>query len=98
MRLSSKIHPLLFAVFFLGFSALPAAATTYYVDINSTSPTPPYTSWSTASTDIQGAVNIANSGDTVLVTNGVYQTGGQVTIGTTINRVAISKPLHCQER
>jgi Immunoglobulin I-set domain/Immunoglobulin domain/PKD domain len=72
---------------------LHAAATTYYVDINSPNSTPPYTSWGTAATDIQDAIDQTTAGDTVLVTNGVYQTGGHVTYGTAMNRVAISKPI-----
>jgi hypothetical protein len=53
-----------------------ASATTYYVDINSTNATPPYTNWSTAANDIQSAVNQTTNGDLVLVNSGVYQSGG----------------------
>ena len=63
-RLLKNLSWRLIAIF-LGFLALRAAATTYYVDINSTNPTPPYTNWSTASTDIQSAVNQATNGDFV---------------------------------
>jgi len=51
------------------------SAATLYVDINSTNGTPPYATWETAATNIQDAVNITSEGDTVLVTNGVYNQG-----------------------
>jgi hypothetical protein len=59
--------------FCLCYLSLRATATTYYVDINSPSPTPPYTSWSTAATNIQDAVNQTTNGDLVFVNPGVYR-------------------------
>ena len=56
--------------------ALPGLGATHYVDLNSTNPIAPYTSWQTAATTIQQALGSAIGSDTVLVTNGVYQTGG----------------------
>jgi hypothetical protein len=57
----------------------------------SPSPTAPYTNWGKAAHTIQAAVDAAQAGDTVLVTNGVYATGGRAVSGTMTNRVAVDR-------
>jgi len=70
---------------------LTGSAGTLYVDINNPAPAVPYTNWAMAATNIQDAVDAAVAGDEVLVTNGVYTTGGRSVYGALPNRVAINK-------
>lgn len=65
-----------------------------YVVLNNSAPVEPYTSWATAAPDIQTAIDIAQAGETVWVSNGVYQAGGRSPDGASVtNRVMIDKPI-----
>jgi len=92
-----KQHSLRF--FFAGLLllfALNARATIFYVDANGANPTPPYSDWSTAATNIQDAIDASADDDQILVTNGVYNSGGAVMAGDLTNRVAINKAVTVQ--
>ena len=52
----------------------------------------PYSTWETAATRIQDAVNAAVDGDTVLVTNGTYTSGGQITVSKDISIRSVNGP------
>ena len=61
-----------------------AHAFTHYVDINSSTPISPYSSFATAATNIQAAVDAAHEGDVVLVSNGVYKSTSSIVITNAI--------------
>jgi predicted outer membrane repeat protein len=80
----------------LGALCCHASATTRYVDLNCPTPTAPYTNWGTAAATIQDAVDAAGINDLILVTNGVYASGGRGGYGKTTNRVVIAKSITVQ--
>ena len=91
-----KSQILQLSVTVLVFSAISASAATRYADVNSANPMPPYNTWTTAATTIQEAVDAAVAGDQILVTNGVYRTGGRAVFGAMTNRVVVNKPVMVQ--
>ena len=66
---------------------------TLYVSPVSPNPVAPYSTWLTAAQTIQDAVNAAADHDEVVVTNGLYDTGGVALFETLTNRVAVTKPI-----
>ena len=68
-----------------------------YVAATSTNPQPPYSSWATAATNLQDAVDAATvAGALILATNGVYTTGWRTTQDAVTNRLALTKPVTVQ--
>lgn len=63
-----------------------------YVNVNNPNPMPPYLDWAGSASNIQDAVDEASTGDEIVVTNGVYQTGSrQFPASAGTNRVLASK-------
>jgi hypothetical protein len=61
------------------------------VDGLSATPILPYSAWATAAATIQDAIEAAKAADVILVTNGIYATGGKVMSGGLTNRMALDK-------
>ncbi len=72
-----------------GIGKLPA---TWYVTTNGNDGAAG-TNWTTAKKTIQVAVDASTDGDIVVVSNGVYATGGRIASGVTSNRVVIDKAI-----
>jgi hypothetical protein len=82
----------LFEILFAG----GARAATLYVDLNNANAAAPFGTWATAATNIQDAVDAAANGDVVLVTNGIYATGGRNWFGSGTNRVTLTNTVILQ--
>ncbi len=74
---------------------LVAHATTYHVATDGNDAADGL-SWATAKLTIQAAIDLTVSNDVVLVSNGVYATGGRVVYGSLSNRVAITNAITVQ--
>jgi T5SS/PEP-CTERM-associated repeat protein len=64
----------------------------HYVDINNTTPAPPYSSWQTAATNIQDAVDVAIDDNTVLVADGLYFLTSEITVTNAIAVQSVNGP------
>jgi hypothetical protein len=86
--------------------ALTASAATLYVRQSNPGPAPPFTTWASAATNIQDAIDAAAPGDDIVVDDGVYGTGGRAIWNTDpgvnahweSNRVVVTKPLTLRSR
>jgi len=68
----------------------------HYVNAAGSGPVAPYSSWATAATNIQDAIDAAVTGEIVFVTNGTYANGGKVMSGDLTSRVALDKAIIVQ--
>lgn len=70
------------------------AKTDRFVWTNSPAPAAPYTNWLTAARTIQAAVDVCENGDTVVVTNGLYDIGGRTApFRNSTNRVMVTNTI-----
>lgn len=88
---NSRVWKKCAAALALALSLGVARGATLCVWTNSPHPGAPYDAWTNAAHEIQTAVDAAQPGDTVLVTNGLYNSGSRVSPTHTLsNRVVIS--------
>jgi hypothetical protein len=89
------IKRLVFSIVLLFSGLLYSEGATRYVDVNNTTPSPPYLNWMGAATNIQDALDEAVDGDTIMIAEGVYNTGGSRYTNfadeVTYNRIIIDK-------
>ena len=72
-----KFKIFLLLLFTINFSLFTVKAATNYVSLSG-SHVSPFTSWATAATNIQDAVDAATTNDVVMVTNGTYLISAEI--------------------
>ncbi len=77
-------------------AALLLESSNHYVNLASSAPASPYLTWSTAATNIQDAINASIRGDTIIVTDGVYQCAGYTAPDGTRSMVVITNAITIQ--
>jgi hypothetical protein len=87
------IKTFVFGICLLVVFNLRGWSATHFVNSGNSTPLSPYTEWSTAATNIQDAVNVASAGETVLVTNGTFNTSVQLASDGTQNRLVVTNPI-----
>ncbi len=87
---------ILFGIFCWMLLISKISASVLYVNLNSTNPVAPFTDWNTAATNIQDAVDVANDGDQIFVTNGVYNSSARLSSDGTTNCVVITNAITLQ--
>ncbi len=87
-----KIPRIILGACWLSLHASISMAATRYVNPASPAPSPPYTSWATAATTIQDAVDEAVGGDTVMVTNGHYLLSAEILVETNMTIRSVNGP------
>ncbi len=65
---------------------------THYVNINNPSPVLPYSTWETAATNIQDAVDIADNRGQIIVTNGLYLLNSNIYVDKMITIESVNGP------
>ncbi|MBP7830184.1 MAG: hypothetical protein KA248_09735 [Kiritimatiellae bacterium] len=83
------VFPIIGNLLFAG--AAPAQTTHYVVPVNPGA-APPFTSWATAATNIQDAVDACAPGDTVLLTNGTYYTPDWTWVTNAVTVTSVNGP------
>ena len=80
----------------VSIDAIPYTPGTRYVSLSGGNVWP-YTNWATAATTIQSAVNASGAGDTIVVTDGVYNVGTTLTPGHSLpNRLVATNAVVIQ--